>query len=113
MQGMVVVSEEQMKIIDDIDRAMDLIHAAEYVLWSDDLAPNGIIQIEKGTRTYWRSLSGNDTIMFRIGKFLYEVKNARSFVSKVLAGEDVTEELFKMQFATFDHQSQLLKFIEK
>lgn len=111
MQEIVVVSEEQKKLIDDIDRAMDLLWATEHVLWSDDLAPNGVDKMRKGQRTYRRSASGHDRIIFKCYNCLYDVRNARSFVSRVLDGEDVTEELSKMLFATFDDQTQLLKII--
>lgn len=113
MQEIVVVSEEQKKLIDDIDRAMDLLWATEFVLWSDDLAPNGIDKIRKGQRTYMRSASGHDRIVFKCYNCLYDVRNARSFVSKVLDGEDVSEELSKTLFATFDDQKMLLSLIKK
>lgn len=113
MQEMIVVSEEQRKIIDDIDHAMDILWATDHVLWSSDLAPNGVHTLNKGARTYMTSLEGSNTIIFCINNFLYKIRDAKSFVKKVLAKEDVTNDLNDAMFATYDDQAKLMKLIRK
>lgn len=112
MQKIIVVSEEQRKIIDDIDSAMDFLWATDRVLWSSDLAPDGVHTLNKGVRTYITS-DGSNTIVFCINNFLYKIRDAKSFVKKVLDKEDVTKDLNDAMFAMCDDQAKLTRLIRK